>query len=49
MADITDERNEIIALKDSDPRQYLAAINSWAVKRVQRLKDDGWRKAVRAC
>ena len=47
--DITEERNKIIALKDSDPKEYLAAINSWAVERIQRLKDDGWRKAVRAC
>lgn len=47
--DISDERNKIIALKESDPKEYLAAINSWAVERIQRLKDDGWRKAVRAC
>ncbi len=47
--DITDERNKIIAMKDSDPKEYLTAINSWAVERIQRLKDDGWRKAVRAC
>ena len=48
-ADITEERNKIIAMKDSDPKEYLSAINSWAVARIQRLKDDGWRKAVRAC
>jgi hypothetical protein len=48
-ADITDERNKIIAMKESDPKEYLATINSWAVERIQRLKDDGWRKAVRAC
>ncbi|MCK5071690.1 MAG: hypothetical protein KAR01_14145 [Desulfocapsa sp.] len=48
-ADITEERNKIIAMKDSDPKEYLTAINSWAVERIQRLKDDGWRKAVQAC
>lgn len=48
-ADITEERNNIIALKESDPKEYLSAINSWAVERIQRLKDDGWRKAVRSC
>ncbi len=48
-ADITEERNKIIAMKDSDPKEYLTVINSWAVERIQRLKDDGWRKAVRAC
>ncbi len=47
--DITDERNKIIAMKDSEPKEYLTAINSWAVERIQRLKDDGWRKAVRSC
>lgn len=47
--DITDERNKIIALKASNPKEYLTAINSWAVERIQRLKDDGWRKAVRSC
>ena len=47
--DITDERNKIIPMKDSDPKEYLAAINTWAVERIQRLKDDGWRKAVRFC
>ncbi len=47
--DIAEERNNIIALKDSDPNRYLATINSWAVERIQRLKDAGWRKAVRAC
>lgn len=48
-ADITEERNRIIAMKESNPKEYLAAISSWAVERIQRLKDDGWRKAVRAC
>lgn len=47
--DITEERNKIIALKDSDPKEYLMTINSWAVERIQRLKDEGWRKAVQAC
>ena len=47
--DITEERNKIIAMKDSDPKEYLSTINSWAVERIQRLKDEGWRKAVQAC
>ena len=46
--DITEERNKIIALKDSNPKEYLEAINSWAVERIQRLKEDGWRKAALA-
>ncbi len=47
--DIMDERNKLTALKDSDPKEYLTAINFWAVERIQCLKDDGWRKAVRSC
>lgn len=46
--DITEERNKIIALKDSNPKEYLEAINSWAVERIQRLKEAGWRKAALA-
>ncbi len=47
--DIMNERNKLTALKDSDPKEYLTAINFWAVERIQCLKDDGWRKAVRSC
>lgn len=46
--DIADERNRIIAMKDKDPQEYLAAINAWAVERVARMKAAGWRKAKRA-
>ncbi len=47
--DITEERNAIISMKESDPKEYLTAINSWAVDRIQRLKNEGWRKAVHSC
>ncbi len=43
--DIADERWEIIKKKDDDPKAYLKEINSWAVHRIQRLKESGWRKA----
>ena len=43
--DIADERWEIIKKKDNDPRAYLKEINSWAINRIQRLKESGWRKA----
>lgn len=46
--DIADERNRIIAMKEKDPQEYLAAINAWAVERVARMKAAGWRKAKRA-
>jgi len=43
--DIAAERASIIAIKEKDPRQYLTAINAWAVDRIARLKAEGWRKA----
>lgn len=43
--DIADERWQIIQKKDKDPKGYLQEINSWAVNRIQRLKESGWRKA----
>ncbi len=46
--DITHERNEIIATKDQDPKGYLEKIRSWNVERVERLKKEGWRKAIHA-
>ncbi|MFH1217409.1 MAG: hypothetical protein V1706_12980 [Pseudomonadota bacterium] len=46
--DIAGEREAIIARKDEDPKRYLQEINAWAVNRVQRLKEAGWRKALPA-
>ena len=43
--DIADERWQIIQKKDKDPKGYLKEINTWAVTRIQRLKESGWRKA----
>ncbi len=43
--DIAEERQEIIKRKDENPRRYLEEINSWAVTRINRLKNEGWRKA----
>ncbi|MEN8141209.1 MAG: hypothetical protein ABFR97_08320 [Thermodesulfobacteriota bacterium] len=43
--DVKAERQEIIARKDDDPMAYLREINDWAVARVERLKEMGWRKA----
>ncbi len=43
--DIADERDKIIAMKESNPKEYLSAINAWAVERIARLKEEGWRKA----
>ncbi len=43
--DIADERWHIIQKKDKDPKAYLQEINSWAITRIQHLKESGWRKA----
>ena len=43
--EIADERWQIISRKSEDPKRYLREINEWAVNRIQRLKDVGWRKA----
>ncbi len=43
--DIADERWQIISRKSEDPKRYLREINEWAVGRIQRLKEAGWRKA----
>jgi len=46
--DIAGERERIIARKDEDPKRYLQEINSWAINRINRLKEAGWRKAMLA-
>ncbi len=46
--DIAGEREKIIAMKEDNPKEYLTAISSWAVERIERLKTEGWRKAMRA-
>lgn len=39
------ERSEIIKLAKTDPRGYLEKIRSWSTQRMNRLKEEGWRKA----
>ena len=46
--DILEERAEIMKLQEQDPRQYLRAISRWNIERIERLKEDGWRKAQAA-
>ena len=43
--DIKEEREKIIALLQEDQKHYLQAIQQWNIKRVKRLKAQGWRKA----
>ena len=46
--DVLEERKEILALQKQDPSRYLREISSWNIARIERLKADGWRKALAA-
>ncbi len=46
--DILEERTEIIELQKTDPRRYLQEISNWNIARIDRLKAEGWRKALAA-
>ena len=43
--DMRQEKEEIMALLETDLAGYLKKIQSWNVDRVARLKEEGWRKA----
>jgi hypothetical protein len=42
------EREKIIALAKTNPAEYFKQLRSWAVVRMERLKNEGWRKAQNA-
>ncbi len=42
------EREKIIALAKTNPVEYLRKLKSWAVERMEKLKNEGWRKAQNA-
>jgi hypothetical protein len=46
--DIFEERKDIMELVKTDATEYLKQINSWNIARVERLKQQGWRKAQTA-
>ena len=39
------EREELSALAKTDPAKYFNKIKTWAIERMNRLKEEGWRKA----
>ncbi len=39
------ERQKIMELSKIDPKRYLEELKSWGIKRMSRLKAEGWRKA----
>ena len=42
------EREKIVALAKTDPAEYFRKLKSWAVERMEKLKNEGWRKAQNA-
>ena len=46
--DILEERAEIMELQKKDPKHYLQEISRWNINRIERLKEEGWRKAQAA-
>jgi len=43
--DSAEEREVITRLAKEDPRKYFEEMKNWAIGRMDRLKEDGWRKA----
>jgi len=43
--DSVNERNELTKLAKTDPKKYFQEMRSWAMTRMDRLKEEGWRKA----
>jgi hypothetical protein len=39
------ERDAIVSIARTDPREYLNRLKFWANDRMARLRDEGWRKA----
>lgn len=39
------EKEEIVKLAKVDPRAYMQQMREWAIGRMARLKEEGWRKA----
>ena len=44
-AEIHEERQRIISLKDQDQQRYLKEMITWNVNRLAELQKNGWRKA----
>ena len=39
------EREELVKLAKINPRKYLEEFKKWGLERMERLADEGWRKA----
>ncbi len=47
-AEAREEKEALVKLSKEDPKEYLVRIRDWAIERMSRLKDEGWRKAQSA-
>ena len=45
-ADIQEEKCRIMEPAKENPKQYLQEIQAWNIDRINRLKQQGWRKAL---
>lgn len=43
--DSVKEREELVKLANINPKKYFIEMRSWATSRMERLKEEGWRKA----
>lgn len=43
--DSVKEREDLLKLSKIDTRKYLDEIKTWGIERMNRLKQEGWRKA----
>jgi len=43
--DSVKEREELIALSKINPKKYIEEFKSWGINRMERLANEGWRKA----
>ncbi len=43
--DSLEERQELTKLAKTNPKKYFNDIKNWAINRMARLKQEGWRKA----
>ena len=39
------EREELLVMSKTDPRGYIEEIRDWSIRRMDKLREEGWRKA----
>ena len=46
--DIKEEKEKIVAILKEDPKRYFLEMRRWANARMERMKRQGWRRAINA-